>query len=165
MFSFFKLFLCFSYSFDGVYSTFLQVLTATLCLFIISFVTLNQVTKVFLRFFTPQKIYHHNRSTYYIDGFLRLCIYTLQHIPEVGSFYFACRQSRSLTQPSLSNTCFMEHLDHENLSLCLLSTFLTYHGRTCLLLLSVLLTVFQIAVTQPYTETDKASGEPISGGS
>ena len=52
----------------------------------------------------------------------------------------------------------MEHLDHENLPLCLLSTFLTYHGRTCLLLLSVLLPVFQIVVTQPYTETDKASG-------
>ena len=52
----------------------------------------------------------------------------------------------------------MEHLDHENLSLCLLSTFLTYHGRTCLLLLSVLLPVFQIVVTQPYTETDEASG-------
>ena len=35
------------YSFDGVYLTYLQVLTATHCLFIISFVTPRQVTKIF----------------------------------------------------------------------------------------------------------------------
>ena len=37
----------------------------------------------------------------------------------------------------------MEHLDHENLSLCVLSTFSTYYERTCLLLLLVLLSVFK----------------------
>ena len=103
--------------------------------------------------FTPQKIHHHHhRSTCYIAGFLHRCIYTLQHIPEDGSFYFACRWSRSLTLPSRCNTCRMEHPDHENLSLCVLSTFLTYHGRTFLLLLLILLPVFQLAVTQPHSK-------------
>ena len=46
----------FSYSFDGVYSTFLQVLTATSCSFIISFVTFRQVAKIFfLRSFYTAK--------------------------------------------------------------------------------------------------------------
>ena len=51
---FFKLFFVL-YNFDEVYSTFLQVLTATSCSFIISFVTQRQVTKIFLAFFLPFK--------------------------------------------------------------------------------------------------------------
>ena len=76
-----------------------------------------------------QKIHHHHRSAYYIAGFLYQCIYTLQHIHEDANFYLVCRQSRSLTLPLHWNTCRMEHLDHENLSLCVFYTFSTYHGR------------------------------------
>ena len=69
-----------------------------------------------------------------------------------GSFYFVCRRSRSLTLPLHCNTCRMEDLDHENSSLCVLATFLVYHGRICLLLVSVLLSVFQVAATQPHSK-------------
>ena len=79
------------------------------------------------------------------------CIYTLQHIPDDDNFYLVCRQSRSLTLPLHCNTHPLKHLDHENLSLCVLSTFSTYHGRTYLL--SVLLSVFQTAVTQPHSKS------------
>ena len=47
----------------------------------------------------------------------------------------------------------MEHLDHENLSLYVLSTFSTYHGRTCLLFLLVLSPFFQITMTQPHSKS------------
>ena len=100
--------------------------------------------------FTPQKIHHHHHSTCYIVSFLHRCIYTLQHIPEDNNFYLVCRQNRSLTLPLHCNTCRMEHLDHENLSLCVLFKFSTCRERNCLLLLLVLLPVFQIAVTQPH---------------
>ena len=45
----------FSYSCDGVYSTFLQVLITTSCSFIFSFVTPKQVTKSFLPPFYTSK--------------------------------------------------------------------------------------------------------------
>ena len=73
--------------------------------------------------FTPQKIHHHHhhhhhRSTSYIVGFLHWCVYT-----EDDNFYLVCRQNRSLTLLLHCNICCMEHLDHKNLSLCVLSTF------------------------------------------
>ena len=42
--------------------------------------------------------YHHlNHLTYYSAGFLHQCIYTLQHIPEDGSFHLICIQGQLLT--------------------------------------------------------------------
>ena len=73
----------------------------------------------------------------------------LQHIPEDDNFYLVCRRSRSLTLSLHCSTCRMEHLDHNNLSLCILPTFSIYHGRTYFLLISVLQPIFQIAVTKP----------------
>ena len=117
----------------------------------------RQVTKRFLAFFLHLKksIHHHHyhHSAYYIVGFLYRCIYTPQHIPEDDNFNLVCRQNRSLTLPLNCNTCHMEHHDHENLSLCVRSTFSTYHGCTCLLLLSVLSPFFQITVTQPHSKS------------
>ena len=112
----------FSYSFDGVYSTFFQVLTKMSCSFIISFVTLGRLKKCFELFFTSQKIHHHHQSACFIVGFLHQCIYTPQHIPEDDNLYLVYIQNRSLTQPLHCNTYHMEHLDHENLFLCFLST-------------------------------------------
>ena len=105
--------------------------------------------------FTPQKIYHLHRSICCIVSFLHWCIYTPQHIPEDDNFYLVCRQNRSLTLPVHCNTCRMEYLDPENLSICVcfFFRFLTYLGRTCLLLSSVLSPVFQIAVTQPHSKS------------
>ena len=88
----------FSYSFDGVYSTFLQVLTAMSCSFIIRFVTSDQLQKSFVLLFTPQKIHHHHHSACCIVGFLHGCIYTLQDIPEDDYFYLVSIQNQSLTQ-------------------------------------------------------------------
>ena len=123
----------FSCNFEGVYSTFLQALTATPCsFFIISFVTQGRLQKSFF-FFTPRTIHYQHHPTCSIVGFMHRCIYTLQHIPEDDNFHLVCRQNQSLTLPLHCNTCRMEHLDHGNLSLCVLSTFSTYHGRTCLL--------------------------------
>ena len=45
-------------------------------------------------------------------GFVHRCIYTLQHIPVNGSFYFVCRQVRSLGLLFHYNTYRMKHLDH-----------------------------------------------------
>ena len=84
--------------------------------------------------------------------FLRSYIYTIQHIPEDGIFYLVCRQNRSLTLLLHYNTCRMEYIDHEKWSLYVFSTFSTYHGPTCLLLLLVLLSFFQTATTQPYSK-------------
>ena len=121
--------------------------------FIISFVTPGRLQKYFDLLSTPQKIHHHHHhhSTCYTVVFLHRSIYTLQHIPEDDNFWLVCRQNRSLTLPLHCNTCHMEHLDHENLSLCVLSTFSTYHGRIFLLL--VLLSVFQTAATQPHSKS------------
>lgn len=60
--------------------------------------------------FTPPNIYHHhlNHLTYNIAGFLHQSIYTLQHIPEDGSFYLFCVQSQILTLLLHGNTCHME---------------------------------------------------------
>ena len=69
---------------------------------------------------------------------------------EDGNFYLVSRQNQSLILPLHCNTCRKERLDHENLSLYVLSTFSTYHRRTYLL--SVLSLVFQIAVTQLYSK-------------
>ena len=79
-------------------------------------------------------------------------VFSIQNIPEDDNFYLVCRHNQSLTPVLHYNTCPMEHLDRENLSLCILSTFSTCHGRTCLLFLSVLLPVFQIDVTQPHSK-------------
>ena len=90
----------------------------------------RQVTKILLDllFFIPQKShYHHDRSAYYIAGFLHQCIYTLQHMLEDDTFCLVFIQNQSLTQPLHCNACYMEHPDHENLSLCILSTFSIYH--------------------------------------
>ena len=81
----------FSYSFDGVYSNPLLSLTMSSGSFIFCNPQLGNESLFFLFMspFTPQNIYHHlNHSTCYIAGFLHWCIYTLQHIPEDGSFYF-----------------------------------------------------------------------------
>ena len=122
------------------------------CSFIISFVALIRKQKLLSLQFTPQKIHYycHLYSACCIVGFLHRCIYTLQHIPEDDNFYLVCRQNRSLTLPQHCNACHMEHLDHENLSLCVLSMFSTYHGLTCFLLLSILSPFFKITVTQPH---------------
>ena len=143
--------LLFSCSFDRVYTTFLQVLTKTSCSFIISLCNRRQVTKIFLTFLHLKNQSH--QSTYCIAGFLHWCIYTFQHIPKDDNFHLVCRQNQSLTQLLHCRTCHMEHLNHENLSLCVLSTFSTCHERTCLLLLSVLSPVFQIALTQPHSKS------------
>ena len=105
---------------------------------------------LFFLLFTPLKIHHHH-STCYIVSFLHQCIYTLQHIPEDDNVYLVCRQNRSLTLPFHCNTCRMEQLGHENLSLIVLSTFSAYDGRICFLL--ILLSVFQTAATQPHSKS------------
>ena len=127
------------------------------CSFIISFVTPGKLQKYFYLMFTPQKMHHHHHhhhcSTCYIVGFLHRCVYTLQHIPEDDNLYLVCRQNRSLTLQFHCNTYRMEHFGHENLSLCILSKFSTYHERICPLPLLVLLSVFQIAVTQLHSKS------------
>ena len=109
--------------------------------------------KYFGLLFTPQKSHHHHHSACFIAGFPHRCIYTLQHIPEDDNFYLVCRQNQSLTPPLHCNTCRIEHLDRENLSLCVISTFSTYHGYTCPLLLLVYSPVFQIPMTQPHSKS------------
>ena len=86
-------------------------------------------------------------------GVLYRFVYTPQNIPANDNFCLVCRQNRSLTLPLHCITYRMEHLDHGNLSLYVLSTFSTYHGCTCLLLLSVLSSVFQTAVAQPHSKS------------
>ena len=145
--SFFKFFLCF-HTISTRY-TFLQVLTVTSCSFIISFCNHKQVTKIFLVFFL-----HLKKSIIIItqhSALLVFCIsvFTLFNINlRIIIFTFLYTES-SLTLLLHCSTCCMEHLDQENLSLCVLSTFSTFHERTCLLLLLVLSPVYQIAVTQP----------------
>ena len=95
------------------------------CSFIISLP--QGLQKSFGLVFTLQKSYHHyhHHSAYCIAGFLHLCIYTLQYIPRDDNFYLVCIKSQSLTLHC--NSCYMEHRDHENLSLCVLSMFSAYH--------------------------------------
>ena len=116
----------------------------------------GRLQKSFCLLFTHQKIHHHHHhhhhSTCCIVGFLHSYIYTIQHVPEDGIFYLVCRQNRSLTLPLHYNTCRMEHINDKNWSLCVFSTFSTYHGPTCLLLLLVLLSFFQTATTQPHSK-------------
>ena len=131
----------------GIFNFFVSSKNDVLFIYI-SFYNPGRLQKPFLAPSTPKKIYHYHRSTCYIVGFLHQCICTLQQIPEDNNFYLVCRPNRSLTLPLHCNTYRMELLDHENLSICVLSTFSTYHGRTCLLLFSVLSPVFQISVTQ-----------------
>ena len=122
------------------------------CSFIISFVAPARFQKSFRpSFFTPQKIqHHHHHSACCIAGFSHWCIYTLEHIPKDDNFYLVCRQNKSLTQPLHCSIYYTDYLDHENLSLFILSTFWTYDRRTYLLFLSVLSPFFQIAVTQSH---------------
>ena len=48
-------------------------------------------------FFIPQKLHCHlNNLAYCIAGILCHCIYTLQHIPQDDSFYFACIEIKPL---------------------------------------------------------------------
>ena len=61
-------------------------------------------------------------------------------------------QNQSLRQLLHCNAFHVEHLDHENLSLCVLSTFLTCHWRTCLFVLSVLSPLFHVTVTQSHSK-------------
>ena len=124
----------FSYISDGVYLTLL---------------TQAGYKNLFGFLFTSWKIHHHYHPACCIVGFLHECIYTLQHIPKDDNFYLVCIQNQSLRQPLHCNACYMEHPDHENLSLCILFTFLTCHWRTCLLFLSVLSPFFQINVIIP----------------
>ena len=131
----------------------MQVIMKTSCSFIYSFCNPRQVPKSFDLLFTPQKNHHNHHSTCYIVDFLHRCVYTLQHISEDDNFYLVCRQNQSLTQPLHCNICHMEHLDYENLSLCDLFTFSTCHRCTCLLVASVLLPVFQVALTQPHSKS------------
>ena len=64
--------------------------------------------------YTPQNTHNHvNISTSYIPGFLHQCIYTLQHILERGSFYFACIEILPSTLLSHCNTCRIKHLDYD----------------------------------------------------
>ena len=123
------------------------------CSFIISFVTPGRLQKSFDLLFKPWKIHYHHHSACCIVGFLHLCSYTLQHIPENDNFYLVCIQNQSLTQPLHCNPCYIEHIGHENLSLCVFFIFSTCHRRTCLLILLVLLPVFQIDVTQPHSNS------------
>ena len=82
-------------------------------------------------------------------------------------FYLVCRQNRSITLTLHCSICCMEHLDHENLSLCVLSTFSTYHGRTCLLsfLLSecffARITYLQLCMTLPRARMTKQIPESM----
>ena len=76
---------------------------------------------------------------------------TCSHTPGGDSFYFVGIQSQSLTPLLHCNTCRMEHLNHENLSQCLLSMFPAYRSCIYLLLFLSLLSVSQIAGTQPHS--------------
>ena len=133
---FFKLFLCFHTVLMGVYSTFLQVLTVMSCTFFISFVTPDRLQKSFSLLFYTSK----NPSSSSLLNMLHcwfsasVCLYSSTYTWG-WYFFFVCRQNQSLTLPLHCNTYYMKHLDHENLSLCILSTFSTCHGRTCPLLL------------------------------
>ena len=105
-----------------VYSIFLQVITETSCSFIHSFVTPNQVTKIFgLLFLRLENYIIITSKAYCIAGFLHQCIYTLQDIPGDDDFCLVCIQNQSLTLPLHCNTCYMERYNHENLFLCFLS--------------------------------------------
>ena len=105
---FFKLFFCF----HAVSTGYIQLLffLQQRRLAHLFFVTLKQVTKVLYPFFYASK--NPSSSSCYFAGFLHQCIYTLQHIPVDGSFYFVCRQVRSLTLLFHYNTYRMKHLDH-----------------------------------------------------
>ena len=124
----------FSYSFDGVYSTFLQVLTATSCSFIISFVTPRQVTKVFSSpVYTSKNPSSSSSSSSSSSLNLLHCRFSASMNFYSSTYtwgwqFLLCRQNRSLTMSLDCNTCRMEHFGHENLSLWVLSTFLTYNG-------------------------------------
>ena len=58
---------------------------------------------------------------------LVFCINIFSHVPEDDNFYLVCIQNQSLRQSLHCNAYYMEHLDYENLSLCVLSTFSTCH--------------------------------------
>ena len=116
-------------------------------------IVLKNLLAFFLNLEKPIIIIQPAALLVYLQPALRRCIYTLQHISEDGNFYLVCRQNRSLTLPLHCNTCYVEDLNHENLSLCIFSTFSIYHGRTCLLFLSVLSPFFQITVTQPHSKS------------
>ena len=84
----------------------------------------------------PRNIHLHlNHFRCYITGFLHHCIYTPQHIPGDGSFYFACVPSQSLTLLLHCNTCPMEHLGHGNSVQSVISAFSAYHACIYLLIL------------------------------
>ena len=80
-------------------------------------------------FIPSQKVLHHhlNHSVCYIISFLRQCLYTLQHIPEDGSFYLAYIQSQHLKPMLHYNARHKERLAHENSSLYVLFMFSAYH--------------------------------------
>ena len=142
-----------SCSFDAVYSTFLKVLTVMSCSFIISFVNPGRLQKSLKTSFYTLKNPSSSSLNMLHCCFSARCIYTLQHIPEDDNFYLVCRQNQYSILPLHYNACRMEHSDHENLPLCVLSTFSTCHWRTCLHFLSVLSPFFQITVIQPHSKS------------
>ena len=114
--------------------------------------------------FTPQNINHHhqNHLECCITGFLYQYIYNLQYIPEDGSFYLICIQSKHLTLLLHCNKCSMERRDHGNLSYYVLYTFPAYHEYIYSPLLQTLLLPFQRVEIQPHSVCfDNEAATPV----
>ena len=144
----------FSYNFDVVHSTFLQLLTGMSCSFIISFAAPVRLQKSFKPSFYTSKSPSSSSSLGMLHCWFSASVYLHSStLLEDDNFCLVCIQNQSLIQPLHCNACYMEYLDHENLSLCILSTFSTSHWWTFLLYLSVLSPFFQITVTQPHSKS------------
>ena len=121
-----------------------------------------------LKFFFPNMSNQLQDPTPHLSSCLSLCYHASRYFFETRAkrvslkyhpltfdntlFYrwLAVFDVRLNTSCRRGNICYMEHLGHGNLSLCVLSTFSTYHGHIYLLL--VLLPVFRTAVAQPHSK-------------
>ena len=154
----------FSYSFDEVYliplfhvttSLFIYLLV-TIYLFIYLFISNCSILNIrqtcsCLILATQNIHYHHlNHLTYYSAGFLHQCIYTLQHIPEDGSFHLICIQGQLLTILLRCNTGDMNLLTLGIFLNLFSPRFQLTIGYIYLLLLYALSSASHITETQPY---------------
>ena len=133
----------FSYNFDVVHSTFLQLLTGMSCSFIISFAAPVRLQKSFKPSFYTSKSPSSSSSLGMLHCWFSASVYLHSStLLEDDNFCLVCIQNQSLIQPLHCNACYMEYLDHENLSLCVLSTFSTYHWSTYLLFFIASVAIF-----------------------